>query len=252
MPSPEEMQLEPGQAVDVYLDSSDTPARRRFNRRALIFAGIGVAAYALSLLATIPAQIAVPLPDASGTIWHGNAPLDGGNRVEWRWAPLRSLFRFGFAADFTVEGPETALAGRALLRPGHVLLDSVSGTADGALLTTIAHPSFSCTVRMQVDLKQVSIGGGSQSAEGRVQGDPGVCQAYGGTPPVAIPALTFDLRPTPGLTVINLAPTGHARTPFIVGGLSDKGILQIIVTAEGAAALPFASTPGGMKLEIEL
>src|SRR4051812_8108290 len=106
MPSPEAARMAEDPEFDAYPDSSDTPERRRINRRTLIFAGIGAGIYVLSLIATIPAQLAVPLADASGTIWHGSAPLGATNRIEWRWAPLRSLARLGFAADFIAEGPE--------------------------------------------------------------------------------------------------------------------------------------------------
>lgn len=217
----------------------------------LIFAAIGAAVYLLALVATIPAQLIVPLPGATGTIWHGAAPLDAANRIEWRWAPLRSIARLGFAADVVAEGPQTSLAGRALLRPGRVLLDSVSGNADGALLA-LFRPPFACTLRLQIDFDRAAIGGGDQGGQGRIRSEAGVCQGFGGQPPVSVPAMAFDIRQTPGLAVINLAPVGRPRTPFIVGGLSEAGHLNLIVTGEGAAALPFASTPGGMKLEMEL
>ena len=229
-----------------------SPARFRANRRLLIFTGIGVAAYLLALIAGIPARLLLPLPDAVGTIWHGEASLASGNRIAWHWAPLRSLIRFGFAADFTVTGSETSLAGRALLRPGRMILDNVSGSADGALLEAVARPSFACLVRMQIDIEQIAIGSGARSAQGRIQGEPGVCQAFGGTTPVTIPALTLQLTQTPGLAAISLAPRGRGRTPLLVGGLEENGRLRLIVTAEGAAALPFASPPGGMKIETEL
>lgn len=223
----------------------------RANRRLLIFVGVGIAAYLLALAATIPARLLSPLPDATGTIWHGEVPL-GGNRLEWRWAPLGSLARLGFAADFAVTGPDSSLAGRALLRPGRVILEDVSGSADGALLDAVARPSFACSVRMQIDIKHISIGGGERGAQGRIQGDPGVCQGFGGVAPTPIPALSLDVTQTPGVAVITLARRGRGRTPFLVGGLEADGHLRLIVTAEGAAALPFASPPGGMKIETEL
>lgn len=218
----------------------------------MVFAGIGAGMYILSLIATIPAQLAVPLPGATGTIWRGSAPLGAANRIEWRWAPLRSIARLGFAADVTATGPETSLAGRALLRPGRLLLDSVSGSADGTVLAAALKPSFACSMRLQIDLRHAAIGGGNQGAEGAIRSDPGSCQAFGGQAPVSVPALALDIRQTPGLAVINLAAIGQPRTPLIVGGLSDDGRLQLIITADGAAIFPFASTPGGMKIETEL
>lgn len=213
--------------------------------------GIGLGVYLLTLLVTMPARIVVPLPGASGTVWHGSAPIEGGNRAEWRWSPLRSLTGFGFAANVRMTGPETALDGRALLRPGRVLLEDVKGSADGGLIAATARPSFACTVRMQVDLARVSVGGGKQGADGRIRSEPGTCQPFGGTA-VAVPALALDIRQTPGLAVINLAPVGERRSPFLVGGLSEDGHLRLIVSAEGAAALPFMAPPGGMKIETEL
>lgn len=237
---------------DAYLDSSDTPARRRLNRRTLIFTGIGIGIYLLSLIATIPAQTIAPLADATGTIWHGSAPIGAADRLEWRWAPLRSIARFGFAADIVATGPQTSLAGRALLRPGSVRLDTVSGTADGALIATAFNTPFACAMRLQIDIGRLALGGDGQGGDGRIRSDPGTCQGFGGQPPVAVPAMAFDMRQTPGLAVLNLAPVGRPRAPFIVGGLTEAGRLDLIVTADGAAALPFASTPGGMKIQTDL
>lgn len=249
---PGQMESPASPALDADLDSSEAPAQYRANRRPLIFTGVGVAAYLLALIVTIPARLIVPLPDVGGTIWHGEAPIAGGNRVEWRWAPLSSILRFGFAADFSVTGIESSLAGRALLRPGgRLILDEVSGNADGGLIDAIARPSFACSVRLRIDIERLSLGGGDRGGQGRIDGEPGVCQAFGGTPPVPIPALRLDLTQTPGVAMINLAPRGHARKPWLVGGLSEGGELSLIVTEAGATAMPFASPRGGMKIETE-
>lgn len=217
----------------------------------MVFAGLGLAVYLFALIVTIPARVLIPLPDADGTIWHGEALLAGGSRVEWRWAPLRSLVGFGFAADFSVTGVETTLAGSALLRPGRIIFENVGGRADGALLDILAGSSFTCSARMQLDIERLAIGGGVRGGQGRIDGEPGVCQAFGGVAPVSVPALRLDLTQTPGVAMINLAPRGQAGKPYMVGELSKEGQLRLIVTAEGAAAMPFASPPGGMKIETE-
>lgn len=250
MPIPKAAQTAPAATIDAYPDSYDTPERRRPDRRLLAFGGIGLGVYLLTLLATMPARIVLPLPGATGTIWHGSAPIDGGSRAEWRWSPLRSLAALGFAADFTVTGAQTALDGRALLRPGRVLIEDAKGSADAGLLA-LARPSFTCAMRLQVDLARLSIGGGQQGADGHVRSEPGSCQPIGGAP-LAVPAMLFDVRQTPGMAVVNLAPAGERRNPFLVGGLGEDGKLRLIVTAEGAAALPFLAPPGGMKIETEL
>lgn len=249
---PAEMESPANQTLDADPDSFVAPAQYRARRHFLIFAGVGVIVYLLALFVTIPARLFVPMPNVSGTIWHGEAQVAGGNRIQWRWAPLRSLFRFGFAADFSVIGVETSLAGKALLRPGgRLILDDVSGSADGALIDAVARPAFACSVRMQIDIERLSLGGGKRGGQGRIDGEPGVCQAFGSTSPVSIPALRFDLTQMPGVAMINLAPRAHTRRPYLVGGLSENGELSLIVTAEGATAMPFASTPGGMKVETE-
>ncbi len=217
----------------------------------LIFSAIGMATYLVTLVATIPAQVVAP--GATGTIWRGAAPLDGGNMLRWSWAPLRSLIRFGFAADWTVTGPVSALAGRAVLRPGTVMLDDVSGAADGGVLRSAgASLPFACAVALQVDLAHVAIGGSNQGIVGTVRSDAGTCQAFDGGPPVEVRPLTLDARQIDGTSVVNIAPTGHSRTPFVIGGLSSAGHLQLLVTGEGANALPFAAPAGGMRVESDL
>jgi hypothetical protein len=252
MPYQPEAQPAAPPAGDAYPDSLPVPSRYARNRRILIFTGVGVAAWLVALVATIPAQVAVPLPDASGTLWHGTAPVDANNRIEWRWAPLRSLFAFGFAVDWEVTGPGSALAGRALLRPGSKRIEDVSGTADGGLLQRIGGFSFACAMRLQVDIKEIRLGGSDQRLEGRVRSDPGVCQAAGGAPAVAVPALALDLQQTDGMAVINLATAGQARQPLLVGGLNPAGHLSLMTTEQGAAVLPFAVPGSGMKIETDL
>jgi len=234
---------------DVDPDSLVPPKDDRA-RRVLLLGGIGLAAYLAALIMTIPASLVLSTP-AAGTLWRGTALLDADNRLESRWAPLRSLLALGFAVDWRIEGPASAIAGRALLRPGSRSVDDVSGIVDGALLQRLGGWSFACAMPLQVDLKQARIGGRDQRLEGAIRSDAGLCQASGGAAAVAVPALSLTLRQTSGLAVINLSAAGRIRHPLVVGGLSSDGHLRLIVTREGAVVLPFVSPAGGAKIETD-
>lgn len=241
-----------GEAVDVYHDSSDTPVTRRIDRRTLAFAGLGLGIYLLTLLVTIPAALVVPMPGASGTVWRGSAPLGGGAIVAWRWSLPGSIAGLGFAADFGVAGGDNSLTGRAILRPGRMLVRDVVGRADGALLTAVAQPAFACTLLMKVDLPRIAIGGGTRAMIGRIDAQPGDCRPLAGGAPVATPALRFDAVEAGEGSQLNLAPTGQPQPAYMTGTLAPDGQLRLRVTGEGAAALPFLSPPGGMAIETEL
>ena len=91
------------------------------SRKIVRFVALGVAAYLATLVATVPADVALPRSQIvgrfDGTLWHGEALLAGGHRIGWDWAPLRSLLALGFVADWHAAGPGTDLKGQALLRP---------------------------------------------------------------------------------------------------------------------------------------
>jgi hypothetical protein len=237
--------------VDLHA-SENIPAARRA-RRLLAFTGLGVAAYLLALAATVPARLVLPLPDASGTIWRGTAPLAGGNELTWRWAPLRTLTGFGFATDWTIKGQSSDLAGRLLLRPGAVVLDAVSGSADGALLR-VAAPDlpFTCTFALQVNLPRAALGGADQGIEGDVRSDAGTCQAFGAAGPTPVPPMILAAAQVGRDTEITLAPLGQRRRILMNATLTPEGRLSLRVTPEGARILPFATPPGGMAMETEL
>lgn len=252
MSSPEAARTAADETVDAYLDSSDTPVGRRLDRRMLAFAGLGLGIYLLTLLLTIPASLIVPLPGAGGTIWRGSAPLGGGAIVAWRWSPLGSIGRLGFAADFGVAGGDNSLTGQAILHPGRLLVQDVRGSADGALLTAVAQPSFTCTLTMKVDMPRIAIGGGARALLGRIDSQPGDCRPLAGGPPVATPALRFDAVAADEGSQLILAPAAQPQTAFLAGTLAADGALRLRVTGEGATALPFLSPPGGMAIETEL
>lgn len=224
----------------------------------MAFAAIGVAAYLVALVATIPASLVAPRAEGvavGGTIWSGEAALAGGNRLDWSWAPLRSLVQLGFAIDWRATGPASDLTGQALLKPGRVVLEAVRGRADGALLR-VAVPGlpFDCEMMMAIDLPRVALGGTRQGFTGQVRSDPGICRpkATGGlaTP---VPALRMKAeRIGNGSTLATIAPRGERRNRLVKITLGKEGRLAVGVTPEGAAALPFLAPTGGMTIETDL
>lgn len=251
MPTPEAALTAGAPEDDVFGGPSDTPSRYRPSRRTLAFAGLGIGVYLATLIATLPAALVVPLAGAGGTIWSGAAPI-GASTVNWRWSPLRSLTGLGFAVDFGLSGGVNTLVGTALLRPGRVMFSDVRGTADGALLAPLLQTPFACNLPMTADLRRIVIGGGTRMAEGRIDTQPGSCQGPSGAAPVAVPPLRFDAIDDGDLTRLTLAPTGQPQPAYLLGTLNPDGRISLSVTAEGAAALPFLSPPGGMTIESDL
>lgn len=227
-------------------------------RRILIFASIGIATYLVALVATIPARLVAPRMQGvaiGGTIWRGEAAVAGGNRLAWSWAPLRSLLQLGFAIDWRADGPAADLAGRALLKPGRVILEAVRGGADGSLLDAIAPDlPFTCGMVMQVDLPRVALGGDGQGFSGEVRSDPGTCRTKdAGGLPTPVPALIMVAKPAEARsTLATIAPLGQRRNRLVKITLGSKGRLVVGVTPAGAAALPFVSPSGGITIETDL
>jgi hypothetical protein len=226
----------------------------RHRRRILMFGGIGVGAYLLALLATVPARLVVPsgtfAPGAvSGTVWRGEAALPGGNRLTWRFAPLRTLASLAYAADIAVTGAQTDLAGRLTARPRMLRLDSMTGRA-GASLVQSAFPGlpFHCDLGMQVALPRVVIAADGTEAQGDLRSAPGRCTPRDGGSPAALPALIATAR-GPTLTI---TPLTERRRILARVTVTQGDHLGLTITPAGAALLPFASPPGGLSLETTL
>jgi hypothetical protein len=158
----------------------------------------------------------------------------------------------GFAADWRMTGPDTSLGGRALLRPGGLVLDEVSGSANGALLDLIGGMPFSCDFPMQVRLDRIVLGSGDRALLGEIRSDAGNCQANGAAAVTQVPPLIATGEPRPrGRTQLSVAPLGRRRTLLVDGQLSADGRMSLRVTPEGAGVLPFGM-PGGLSIETEL
>jgi hypothetical protein len=224
-------------------------------RRIILFAVVGIAAYALAMLATMPASVIFKSrpwrTGVAGTVWNGEVGVAGGSKFEWRMAPLRSLTSLAFAADWKASGPDTDMGGQMLRHlGGRTVLDHVSGAADASLLQALQpNLPFTCDLVMQVEMARIAIGGGEQMLDGTVTTDPGTCSPRGGGPATAVPALIFTAEHVGNTTRLRIAPMTQRRKILVDATLAEDGAIDIGLTADGAAMLPFLGLPAAMRVQ---
>lgn len=222
-----------------------------------MFVLIGIAAYVLAMIATLPASLAIKnriwRTGIAGTLWNGEVGIVGGSRFEWHWAPLRSLTSLGFAADWTATGPDTDLGGRVLAGLSSTVLDKVSGSSHATLLQALQpNLPFTCDLVMQMEFDRIATGGSDQGIDGRMTTDAGTCTAKGGGAPVAVPPLLLTAEKIGTVTQLRLTPRTQRRKLLMDATLSEDGKLTIRMTPDGARTLPFAGLPAGGSIAGEL
>lgn len=217
-------------------------------RRLIRFAALGIAAYAVAMVATIPASAVLKnrpwRAGISGTVWNGQVGIAGGGTAQWQWAPLRSLLGLGYAADWKLTGPDTELGGRAIAGFGSTVLDKVSGSVDTGLLSVLRpNLPFSCDMTAQVELDRMVMGGTGQMMQARVLSDPGTCGARGMAARTQLPSLLFTAEKVGGVTRLRVAPATQRMKTLINGTLSENGQVELTLTPEGAEVLSFLPIP---------
>lgn len=226
-------------------------------RRLIRFAAFGIAAYAVALVATMPASVVFRnrpwRTGVEGTIWHGAVGIAGGSTLRWDWAPLRSLTSLGFASDWRMTGGNTDLGGRALVKPsGRTVVDTVSGAADASLLAALQPDlPFQCELTMQVEAPRIAVGAGARMADAVATSAPGACAPTGGAP-VPVPALRLSAEHVGQVTRIRLTPATQRRQLLLDSTLAEDGTLAVELTPAGAATLPFIGLPGGAALSFRM
>lgn len=224
-------------------------------RSIILFALIGIAAYLLALLVTMPASVIFPnapwRAGVAGTVWNGEVGVAGGASFSWKMAPLRSLTSLAFAADWKATGPDTDLGGQMIRHiGGRTVLDHVSGAADANLLRALQpNLPFTCNLTLQVEMQRIATGGGARMADGKVTTDPGSCRARNGGAPVAVPALLISAEHIGDKTTIRVAPSAQRLKTLMTAVLGEDGALDISMTPDGAAILPFVGLPGGARIQ---
>jgi hypothetical protein len=232
-------------------------AQEGARRRLILFAALGIAAYAVAIIATMPASVIVRnrpwRTGVAGTIWNGEVGIAGGSRLEWHWAPLRSLTSLGFAVDWHATGGNTDLGGRAVIGPSTTALDSVSGRADASLLQAIQpNLPFTCDLAVQVELPAVRVGGSAQRVEGRLATDAGSCTARPGGAATALPPLILTSEPIGTQSRMRLAPATQRRRTLMTIVLDESGTVEFGMTPDGARTLPFVGLPAGATIKGEI
>ena len=206
----------------------------RVTRWRVILAGVGVGAFALALVATLPAEVIVPDDrDAVGTVWNGETSLPLGFAAGWSFQPLQSVARFGLASRIRVLGPATAVEGQAVLRPGQVRLNDLDGVGSARLLAAVATDlPFVCDGDMRVAIGELALKG-PPAGEGGFRTGPGSCQPRSGGAATPVPALTGNLSADAAATTLTLTRDG-----------SGDALARVLITPAGDTEL--AVEPGGM------
>lgn len=207
------------------------------------------------MLVTMPASVALKngpwRTGVAGTVWNGEAGLAGGAKLEWHMAPLRSLTSLAFAADWKATGPNTDLGGQALVHlGGRVVLDHVSGSADGTLLAALQpNLPFTCDLTMQIEMERIAVGGGDQLLSGNATSDPGSCRPKGAGAASSLPPLVLTAEHIGTRTTIRIAPMAQRRQTLVNFVLSESGAVDLSVTADGATMMPFLGVPAGARIQ---
>lgn len=224
-------------------------------RRIIVFAALGIGAYLLALIATLPASAVLKnrpwRTGVAGTVWNGEVGVAGGAKFEWQMAPLRSLTSLAYAADWKATGPNTDLGGRLLAHPGgRIVLDKVSGAADGTLLEALQpNLPFTCDLTMQVEMERIAIAGGARMISGNTASDPGSCRPKNAGAASAIPALILTAEHIGNRSLIRVAPMTQRRRTLVTLELAEDGTVDLSVTPDGATMMPFLGLPAGARIQ---
>jgi hypothetical protein len=222
----------------------------RFGPAARRAAAVGLGAYAVALLVTMPAAMLVE--GAGGTIWSGSAPLPAGHRLDWHWLPLKSLTGLGFGLAWHVTGGDSDLAGEAVARPGLVRVEPANGALDAALPFAYGEAlPFRCQFVGRLDLARAEIADMTGWGEGTMRTAAGHCRVEGGNDrPVPPMVLRLSRVPEGGSGLMLMTQDGSRA--LLTGAVTVEGTLRYSLTPLGAQLLPFAAPPGGAGEVVEL
>lgn len=225
------------------LARQDSPvAPHRYRRRTAIFVGCAAIAYVIGLIATIPAAAVLDESDrlaVGGTIWNGEAVLASTIRVEWSFAPLTTLSRLAFSADWRITGGGTDLAGMISQRGDVMTLHDAAGQIDGSLLNAL-FPGLplTCSFTGTARIDNLRLGGDDQAAQANFVTGPVTCAAKAmAALPVQLPPLTADVVASDEASAGALM-TEQSKEHLVEMRLDRDGMLSIWPTPMAVERLP--------------
>lgn len=211
----------------------------------LILTAAGVGAYALGLIALLPAEAAVgSKSSAVGTVWNGEAAHNGFG-VGWRFDPLDSLARLGGSVDLRVRGPDTDLTGQMVQGFGRSMIRDLEGTASARLIQAPGLP-FTCDAVLTVRLERFAVEGRPEG-RGSVASSPGECAAGGQLQP--LPALTGAASADPTGSTLTFTQAGGGA-PVVRARVTPQGRLAIALEKGAVGVVPGVGAPATIETDL--
>lgn len=229
--------------VDPVAQQNPPVVAHRIERRTLVFILIGILAYFVGLIATIPAATIIDESErlqVGGTIWSGEAVFASTIRIEWAFSPLSSLSKMAFSAEWRLSGGGTDLAGSATRRGDQLQFANVVGQIDGSLFDA-AFPNLPLSCRFTADVRfdHAFLSGEGQRAQGSLRTGPMACSARElAALPVELPAMTGEVGPAGNGTAGALISSAD-RAHILELRLSPKGMLSVWPTQMAVERVPF-------------
>lgn len=246
-------------SVGAFGGSSPDRGYKASTRRHLIgLCALGIAAYAITLIATAPAAILgggnLSQTGASGTIWNGKVGISGQAILHWQAAPLRSLMNLAPSADFQLETPDGVLKGDAIRHfSGRTILQNVEGPASATTLANMVSAlPFTCTGPLRANFKQIGFGSGSPVIDGEAILGAGTCSLKSNGIGQNVGSLRISATPEGARTRIHITPVSQRRQILLDATLNANGQLDIGLTEQGASTLSFLALPPGVRTQLSL
>lgn len=238
--------------------SSDRGSKTSARRHLIQLGALGIAAYAIALIATAPAALLSRdrawESGASGTIWNGKIGIGGQAILSWQAAPLRSLGNFAPSADVQLESVDGVLSGEAIRHlSGRTVLENVAGPTSAALLTKVApNLPFSCSGPLQANFKKIAMGSSPRTIDGEAILGAGNCTMKGGIGSQSVASMRISATSEGDRTRLHVTPVSQRRQILLDAVLTPDGQLDMGLTDQGAATLSFLGAPPGMRVKLPL